>query len=87
MLNVLSRFGEMPAFVLSVFIIASAPCYPSGLFVGRFLCLACYASISSEGLDAAIGCVALFVLALVSVVLYWARVNRMDISFGQEALQ
>lgn len=86
-LNVLSRFGEMPAFVLSVFIVASAPCYSSGLFIGRFLCLACYASISSEGLDAAIGCIALFVLALISVVLYWIRVNRMDISFGQEALQ
>lgn len=86
-LNVLSHFGEMPAFVLSIFIVASAPCYPSGLFIGRFLCLACYASISSEGLDAAIGCIALFVLALISVVLYWIRVNRMDISFGQEVLQ
>lgn len=86
-LNVLSHFGEMPAFVLSIFIVASAPCYPSGLFIGRFLCLACYASISSEGLDAAIGCIALFVLALISIVLYWIRVNRMDISFGQEVLQ
>ena len=86
-LNVLSHFGEMPAFVLSVFVVASAPCCPSGLLIGRYLCLACYASISSEGLDAAIGCIALFILALISVVLYWTRVNRMDISFGQEALQ
>ena len=86
-LNVLSHFGEISAFVLSVFIVASAPCYPSSLLVGRFLCLACYASISSEGLDAAIGCIALFVLALISIVLYWIRVNRMDISFGQEVLQ
>lgn len=86
-LNVLSHFGEMPAFVLSVFIVASAPCYPSGLLIGRYLCLACYASISSEGLDTATGCIALFVLALFSVALYWTRVNRMDISFGQEVLQ
>lgn len=86
-LNVLSRFGEIPAFVLSVFIVASAPCYPSGLLIGRFLCLTCYAGISSGGFNAAIGCIALFVLALISVVLYWTRVQRMDISFGQGALQ
>ena len=86
-LNVLSRFGEISALVLSVFIVASAPCYPSGFLVGRYLCLACYASISSEGLDAASGCIALFVLALISAAAYWVRVDRMDISFGQEALQ